>query len=375
VKPKDRVIMAITHEEPDRVPLDIVPYYKLGLDDPRGQRAEKLIHLLGVRDEEGALNKLGIDIRNVVMEPSNEFKRSAVNHPKWGWVRFISENEFEDEWGIRYEIGATGEYFHYKSPHVLENVEDADDYEFPDLEAEGRFEKAQEQVKKWKGNYAISCDMERTLFETAWYLRGFRRVIKDLYEDSKFINRFLDRLLKFRIEQGKRFIEMGVNIIRLGDDLGTQTGLIMPPTIWRKYFKPRMKKLIHELTRKNEVFIFYHTDGYIEPLIPEFIEIGIDILNPVQPECNNIAEIKGKFGDRITLHGTISVQETLPFGSLEDVKNEVTTRIKTCGPGGGFILAPAHAIGTDVSLEKVLILYQTALKYGQYPLTNIVERK
>jgi len=369
MKPRDRVIMAITHEEPDRVPLDIVPYYKLGLDDPIGQRAEKLMSLLGVRDEESALNKLGIDIRNVVMEPSNEFKKNAIKHPKWGWVRFISKNEFEDEWGARCEIGVTGEYFHYKSPHLLENAEDPDEYEFPDLEAEGRFDEAEKQIKKWKENYAISCDMERTLFERTWYLRGFRRVIRDLYEDSSFINKFLDRLLKFRIEQGKRFVEMGVDIIRLGDDLGTQTGLIMPPALWRKYFKPRMKKLIHELKRKNEVFIFYHTDGYIEPFIPEFIEIGIDILNPVQPECNNIAEIKGKFGDRITLHGTISVQETLPFGSLEDVRDEVITRIKTCGPGGGFILAPAHAIGTDVSLEKVLVLYQTALKYGRYPIT------
>jgi uroporphyrinogen decarboxylase len=187
-----------------------------------------------------------------------------------------------------------------------------------------------------------------------------------MYMNPQFVNTLLDKILEFRIEQAKRFLEIGVDVICLADDIGVQKGMMIPPELWRKYLKPRMQRLIHEVKAKGSVKVFYHSDGYIEPVIPDLIEIGVDVLNPIQPECMSPAEIKKKYGNKLTLHGTISVQETLSRGSLEDVRNEVLERIRTCSEGGGFVLSPSNRITPDISLEKVLAVYETAKKHGGY---------
>ncbi|MEM2180942.1 MAG: uroporphyrinogen decarboxylase family protein, partial [Nitrososphaeria archaeon] len=312
--------------------------------------------------------KLGIDLRTVFMEPSNEFKRKAFPLKQYPerWVIKRPDGLLEDEWGIRYSEGATGVYIHWVY-HPLQE-KDISEYEFPDINAEGRFENAEKNIKRWMDMYALAASVEMTFFEQAWYLCGYRNFIKQLYENPSFVNKILDKLQLFREEQIKRFIEMGVDIIKLGDDIGMQTNMMLSPNVWRRFFKLRMQQLINIAKKYGDVFVFYHSDGYIEPIIPDLIEIGIDILDPVQPECMNPAKIKEKYGDKITLHGTISIQETLPFGSLEDVKNEILNRIRTCAPGGGLILGPTHKIQIDTPLENILTLYKVAKKYGKYPI-------
>jgi len=364
VTPRERVLRTIEHQEPDRIPLDEA-YYNFSLQSPDAR--ERLMRTLKIYDIDGVKDFLGIDLRDLFMMPSETFMRQAVyKEPPWLWTHKLPGNKYRDEWGIEYEIGATGEYFHYIH-HPLQQIENLEEYEFVDVNAPGRFEKAEEQMKKWSDKYAICGHMEATFFEQAWYLRGFRRLIRDLYEKETFCERLFDKLLELRLEQGKRWVELGVDIVRLGDDFGTQTGMLISFDMWRKYFKPRMKKLIATL-KKTRAYVFYHSDGYIEPLIPELIEIGVDILNPIQPECNNLERIKKEFGTKLTLHGTLSVQRTLPFGSIEDIENEVRSRLKICGPGGGLILAPCHAVGPDVTIEKLIALYRSAQKYGKYPL-------
>jgi len=112
----------------------------------------------------------------------------------------------------------------------------------------------------------------------------------------------------------------------------------------------------------NSIYIFYHSDGYIEPIIQDLIEIGVQILNPIQPECMDPAEIKRKYGDRLVLHGTISVQRTIPFGTVEDVRKEVISRIKECGRNGGLVIAPAHTPQPDMSIENIVTVYETTQK-------------
>lgn len=139
---------------------------------------------------------------------------------------------------------------------------------------------------------------------------------------------------------------------------------MIPPHIWRKYFKPRMKIIIDTLKSysRNSIYIFYHSDGYIEPIIPDLIEIGVQILNPIQPECMNLAEIKRRYGDRLVLHGTISVQRTIPFGTVEDVRKEVISRIEECGRNGGLVIAPAHTPQPDMPIENIVAVYETTQK-------------
>ena len=188
--------------------------------------------------------------------------------------------------------------------------------------------------------------------------------------NERFVNELLDRLLYWEIEEGKRLVETGVDICAIGDDFGMQTGMIISPYLWKKYFKPRYRKLFRELKKSGDVYIFFHNDGKIEQMIPDLIEIGVDILNPVQPECMDLIKLKKLYGDKLTFHGTISIQKTLPFGTVEEVKSEVITRIKTLGYDGGLILAPKQLMH-DVPIENILTLYDTAKKYGRYPTAHL----
>jgi len=360
MKPRERVLKALDHKEPDRVPLDSAF---------RPEIWRKLREYFNVSKNEDVMRKLGIDLRTVTILPPEEFMKKTIPKPQFEGFRFvrrISQNVFEDEWGIKYEIGSTGLYWHFVY-HPLQDAESINDYEMPNVDAVGRFDLAEREVKQWVNEYAVAGggDIEETLFEQAWYLRGYRQFIKDLYTNPTFVNQLLDKLLKYRVEQGKRLIEIGVDIVRLGDDLGAQTGMMIPLTIWRRYFKPRMRRLIRELRKGSNVYIFYHSDGNIKPLIPELIEIGVDILNPVQPECMDPAEIKETYKDKLTLHGTISIQETLPHGTVKDVEREVLTRVKTCGKSGGLIIAPSHVVQPDTPLENVLAVYETAKAYSR----------
>jgi len=351
MSPRERVLRALEHEEPDRVPLDETIDW--GHLHPWVYAANHL----GAKTYEDLRRNLGIDLRRVGWSMQEEVKMPHSHKP--GSI-------FEDEWGVKYEITADGIHSRIIY-HPLQHIP-LSEFKFPSFERV--FDKAEDLVKAWREEYFIQGVMYCTFFEIARSLRGFNRFLIDLYENPDFVNELLDRLLKYRLEMGKRFIEIGVDCIQLGDDFGAQTSMIVHPNLWRKYFKPRMKILIDEIKKHGDIYVWYHSDGNIEPIIPDLIEIGVNILNPIQPDCMDPAKIKETYGDKITLHGTISVQETMQFGSEEDVKCEVITRIKTCGYGGGLIIAPAHGLQPSTPFRNIIALYETAKKYGRYPLTK-----
>jgi len=148
-------------------------------------------------------------------------------------------------------------------------------------------------------------------------------------------------------------VELGVDMVWLGDDVGTQSSMLMSPDVWRRFFKPRMANLVASLKRINpRVKVAYHSDGNIYAIIPDLIEIGIDVLNPIQPACMDPVLLKEQYGDKLCFWGSIDVQRTLPFGTPLDVRQEVITRIETLGKGGGFILAPTHHVQLDTPLAN-----------------------
>lgn len=359
---RERVFKAVEHEEPDRVPLD------QAMDPFRPDIWVGLEKYLDMKDREAILEYLGIDFRLVRVGVSEDFKKKAVfaGPPFERYLKQLGENLYEDEWGAHYE--ATSDRLHWRYVyHPLSEI-DIDSYEFPDPDDPSRYAKAKEIVKEKGDKYVISAGTGMGLFEQAWALRGFNRLMRDLYRNVNFVNKLLDRLLDYKIRVSKNFIDLGVDIIRLADDFGMQTTMMISPLIWKKFFKPRMEKLIYEIKSysRNGVYIFFHSDGYIEPIIDDLVKIGVQILNPIQPECMDPARIKQKWGDKLTLHGTISVQRTLPFGTIEDVKKEVEKRFKECGENGGLILAPAHAPQPGTPIENIVTMYTYAKKYCIY---------
>jgi uroporphyrinogen decarboxylase len=358
---RERVFKSLNHQKPDRTPVDDSWTAQI-----RSDTWEKLKNHLRLQDDEDVRRRLRFDFRYACEGQALDFikdHRSAfVPAPFPGYYRKTPDGLLEDEWGVMWKPNIDGLFWRY-AIHPLAKDEALDSYEFPSLGAAGRWEEAESSVKRFKDEYVINAFMHKTLFETAWGLRGFSAFLTDLLTRPSYANRLLDRLLEYRMEEGERFLEIGADIIQLGDDLGTQERMMISPDIWRRYFKPRMKTLIDHLKKhaQSEVHFFYHTDGFAEPVIPELIEIGIDILNPVQPESMQPEKIKKAFGDKLILWGTISVQKTLPFGSVQEVGNEVTHRIRTCGYDGGLVIAPTHSPLPDCPPENIVTMYDTAV--------------
>jgi uroporphyrinogen-III decarboxylase len=201
----------------------------------------------------------------------------------------------------------------------------------------------------------------------AWYLRGFNKFSVDLNRRSKIADRILDGLLRFFLESGKRLAELGVDILCIGDDIAMQTGMMISPTLWRKYFKTRLAEIIRAVKGRGSRVAF-HTDGNCEAIIPDLVEIGVDILDPIQPECMNPLRIKQLYGDKLTLCGTISLQSNLAFGSVDSVKEEVRERIRTLAPHGGFVVSPSNQATVDIAVDNFLAVYSSAREFGSYTI-------
>lgn len=365
MKPRERVIAAIKHEEPDRVPLCGFAAYT--------EMTKEIQRLCGATDIETMYDKLGVDIRGVhdytpesLISKSSippeylqeEFRESLEDF--WGWVPINF-----DEWGIERKYLSDGKHW-IISKYPLQHAKSPYEIDFPDLDAPGRWDKAEEDISKYKGKYFTRGGLLVGFVEEYWYLRGFNEFIRDLYTNENFANGLLDRLLEWNIEKAKKIIKLGVDCVSIADDTGGQTGMLISPSLWRKYMKPRYKKLISEIKKTSNIYFYMHSDGNIEPIIPDLIEAGVDILSPMQPDTMDLVKIKKLYGEKFTMGGTISVQETLPFGTKEDVINKVKTRIETLGTGGGLILCPGNMVEYDTPPENLLAVYQAALTYGKY---------
>ena len=182
----------------------------------------------------------------------------------------------------------------------------------------------------------------------------------DFVMNPDLAERILQIPYQYYLTAAKKLVEMGVDMIWTGDDFGQQHQLMMSPQMWRRIFKPRYREFYAVLKRLNpDIIIAHHSDGYIEPIISDFIEIGLDVLQTVQPQSMDPAKLKNAYGDKLSFWGTMDVQHTFPYGTPVDVANEVRQRIDIVGQDGGLILAPAHGIQPDVPLENLRAFYTT----------------
>jgi uroporphyrinogen decarboxylase len=207
--------------------------------------------------------------------------------------------------------------------------------------------------------------MSQTIFELAWAMRGMEQLMIDMYLNEEFLAVLLDKITQIRCDMAQRFVKAGVDILRLGDDVGSQKAMLLSPKMWQKWLKLRLAQVIASGKEVNpNIPILYHSDGNIKAIIGELCEVGVTILNPVQPECLDPAKLKQEYGDRLAFWGTVGTQTTMPFGTPQAVKAEVRTRIRTVGKGGGLVLAPTHSINADVPWENIVAFYEAAEAFG-----------
>lgn len=204
----------------------------------------------------------------------------------------------------------------------------------------------------------------------AMYVRGIDQILLDVALAPDIAEYIFRRIADFYLEYARRTFEAadgGIDIFMTGDDFGTQKGLFMSPDMWRRFLRPGFKAFV-DLGHRYGLKVAHHSCGSIKPIIPDLIECGLDILNPLQPDVYDMdhAELKERFGDRLSFHGSISIQRTLPFGTPDDVRNEVRQRVETLAPGGGFIFSTAHNIQADTPIENILALFEAYRTLSRY---------
>ena len=351
---RERVEAALDHDAPDRCPMHIgfTPEFAarvrcdLESNDP-GALAEPYA-LQRQFDQDMLLTGVG-------------WSGSYYAHER------LSEDgvSYTDEWGVGWQLVRYDTRFgpgHYTEvvSHPLADDGAISSYQPPDPLRPELYAAAKQLINKWQDEYWIGGSVACTVFETAWALRGFERVMIDLLLNPDMVEALFDIPFRYHSAAAAKLVELGVDMVWLGDDVGAQERMLMAPETWRRFLKPRMAEVIARLKSINpNVKVAYHSDGMILPIIPDLIEIGLDILNPIQPKAMDPAEVKREFSDRLCFWGTIDEQETLPFGTPDDVRAEVLLRLHTIGSSGGLIIGPTHSVQLDTPLENFWAMVNT----------------
>lgn len=373
LSPRERVIKALRHEEPDRGPLA----FGGGASTIEREAYEKLKKYLDissptvtyVRDhvapDERILERLGSDIRFV--------------RPKFSSSKIEEDNSYVDDWGTRWKKPPSSLYWDMVDfPLKRDSLEEIEGYSWPNVKNPARLRGAKEEAKVLheEGKYVVAADLIcYGVFELAWALRGFENFLSDLASNPKFTHVLLEKIVELQKGLFEEWLDqMGeyVDIVMVSDDVGIQNGLMISPRMYRKMIKPHQRELWGFIKKRTNAYLFLHSCGSVFPLIGDFIELGIDILNPVQPLAKDMdtKRLKEMFGDKISFWGGIDIQEVLPGGDKDKIEKEVRKRIEDLSPGGGYILSPAHNIQMGVKPENLVFMFDKAKETGHYPINK-----
>ncbi len=370
--PRERVLATINFKVPDKIPSEfgstncttIAKKGYGGVKKLLGITQPDVLYMedfqLSVIDEE-VLRLLDTDTRGVPAKPQY--------YPK----RVIDENSYYDNFGIKYLMPEDGLYF-----DMVENplagmetlAEIKDKYEWPDPVNPKVVEGLREKARKLKeeNRYAIVGDMVNTgIFEPAHYLRGFENFLMDLMINEDIACYILEQMLAYQSKRYEAYLnEVGeyLDVVFVGDDLASTQSTLVSPLVYRNIVKPYQKEYFKFIKSKTKAKLLYHSCGSVTPLIEDLIEIGVDILNPIQVNANDMDTrmLKERFGDRLCFLGAIDTNKVLPKGSVQEVRDEVKRRIDDLGPSG-YILAAVHDIQADVPPENVIEMYRAAKEY------------
>ncbi len=344
---RERVRLALEHQETDRVPIAMVCS---GINPPAYRDLTQYLRRERNLSVEEYLHPL-LDIKSVApaylgptLEPGQDY---------WGVVREP----------ISYGSGEYQEIRHYPLAQA-ESVDDLERHRWPSPDwfdysvLPDRIAAAQAE-----GEYCLMA-ANGNIFETSWYMRGFERMLMDLALNPELARAILGRVCEFYVEHFRRVLSAAggrIDLVFTADDLGSQEDLLMSLPMWEEYIKPfhtRLNQVIHDFGAK----VIYHSDGSVMKAVPGLIEAGIDVLQALQFDARGMDPVvlKQQYGDRLCFQGGVSVQHTLPFGTAEEVAQEVRERIAVLGHGGGYILGPSHAIQAGTPPENIVALFDTA---------------
>ncbi len=266
----------------------------------------------------------------------------------------VAPDIWQDEFGVQWDrrvdkdIGVVC--------NRLVTPENVNSFGFPNPDDPSRYSSFDKMVKQ-NGDTAVLVSLGFSLFERAWTLAGMEAVLMAMASDTRFADVLLDRILEFNLAIIENACTRAVDIFRFGDDWGHQRGVLMGPDLWRRFIKPRFRRMC-ELVKSKGKLVMLHCCGKVDELFDDLIECGLDIFNPFQPEVMDVFEIKKRYGDRLTFYGGISIQRTLPFGTVQQVRDEVRRLIDVVGAHGGYIASPSHDIPGDAKPENIAAMIE-----------------
>ncbi len=380
---RDRVLAAINHEEPDRVPIVIGASNATGMKAGPYHGLKRLLGLDGedrymydwpelgtILPEEAVLERLHADVRGVFDSfPADTIARNRARPP---------HSPFIDDWGSGQVEIEDGTWYPAVHPMAEATTIDAiERYPWPDMDDPSRVAHVHDAAARLAtdGRYAILATPWLLFpFERAFAMQGLEQFLMNLAVEPDFAEALLRAITeRCKVLMGHFLDELGddVDMIKIGDDLGTEQSLLMSPAMYRRILKPIHADYIAFIRQRTKAKVFFHTDGDVFDLLDDLVEIGVDILNPVQSgsgKLSNLAEVKRRYGTNLAFCGAIDTQHVLPTGTPEEVRAEVRRAIGTLGPGGGYLLAAVHTIMNEVPPENVLAMVDAAVEFGTYPI-------
>jgi uroporphyrinogen decarboxylase len=380
--PRERLLTALDHRPPDRVPIDLggnqTGIHKFAY--------QKLLDRLGLKEEivimdlvqqlakpsEAVLQRLHVDTRYVWAKGAASFKGGVVQRQRDGRLW----HDFTDEFGITWSMPDDAPLYHdiSHSPLAGLSLQQIKDYPFPRGDDPTRFEGLRERILTLKREtpYAVVGGISGVVYEFCWYLRGLENLFADMIERPEVFETIIDRTLKFWLDWFRLFLDEAgdvVDVIMIGDDLSGQAGPLFSPKIYRAIVKPRQKRLVQYIKSRTKTKLWYHSCGSIVEYIPDLLDNGIDILNPVQISAKGMdpATLKAQYGDRLVFWGGgVDTQHVLPRGTPAEVRENVRRNLEAFKPGGGYVFNGVHNIQADVPPDNVLAMYDAAVEFGEY---------
>jgi uroporphyrinogen decarboxylase len=337
---RERVLTAFRHEAPDKVP------WAFEFTEPA---------LAKLADHYADPRLTGVEVFNDWMGNHFRFVGPGGKGQFHGLEEEVEPGLWRDGWGIIWDTrGLYGEGEWGRPVNCVLPEPTLANYTVPDPPSPEDYAHYPRFLKDNQEYFVIG--LEGHLFEVAWALRGIENFLTDLILNPGFVTEILERITEYYLAIIDQSLEYGIDAFAFGEDLGSQTsGLIMSPKHWRQFFKPHMARMFARIKEAGK-FVYMHSDGQIDAIFDDFVEIGLDVYNPFQPEIRDVHEIKRKYGDRLSFHGGIGIQELLPHGTPQQVKAEVRRLIEEIGAQGGYILGPAHAVMADTPVENIVAL-------------------
>ena len=337
--PRERVLKALAFQE-----ADIRPYY-IWVDE---EMMSPLAEWYGVEDVK----------KQVISDHTVMTEIKALKHP-------VDQEHYHDDFGTLWrKVGYSVP--HVDKPALLEPS--LDGYFFPDLTTDDHFDGLSEWLDLNWDRFKI-VQLTELFWERTWSMRGMERIMMDMFDHVPFVDALLDNLEATCMAVIERLLQDygdKIDAIGFSDDMGGQRNMLISPHTWRRFLKPHQRRF-YERIRSAGKIVYLHTCGHVEPIVGELIDIGVNMLQPIQPETMDIFSLKAKYGQHICFAGGISTQHTLPYGTTDQVREETMRCIEVMGKGGGYVVAPAKPILPGVPIENAAALIDTIVGQESIP--------